>query len=59
MNGWFWGIGLGIIYLVLLFTLAVMTFRKGHWVLGLIGFIFPLLWLIGAVLPDKRRHSRR
>ena len=59
MNGWFWGIGLGIIYLVLLFTLAVMTFRKGHWVLGLIGFVFPLLWLIGAVLPDKRRHSRR
>jgi len=59
MNGWFWGIGLGIIYLVLLFTLAVITFRKGHWVLGLIGFIFPILWLIGAVLPDKRRHSRR
>jgi hypothetical protein len=56
MNGWFWGIGLAVIYLVLLFTLAVMTFRKGHWVLGLIGFIFPLLWLIGAVLPDKRRH---
>jgi hypothetical protein len=56
MNGWFWGIGLAVIYLVLLFTLAVMTFRKGHWVLGLVGFIFPLLWLIGAVLPDKRRH---
>jgi len=56
MNGWFWGIGLAVIYLVLLFTLAVMTFRKGHWVLGLIGFIFPLLWLIGAVLPDRRRH---
>jgi len=56
MNGWFWGIGLGVIYLVLLFTLAVMTFRKGHWVLGLIGFLFPFLWLIGAVLPDKRRH---
>ena len=59
MNGWFLGVGLGVIYLVLLFTLAIMTFRKGHWVLGLIGFIFPLLWLIGAVLPDRRRHSRR
>jgi hypothetical protein len=56
MNGWFWGIGLGVIYLVLLFTVAVMTFRKGHWVLGLFGFIFPILWLIGAILPDKRRH---
>ena len=56
MSAWGWGL-LGIIYLVLLFTLAVMTFRKGHWVLGLIGFIFPILWIIGAVLPG-RRYSR-
>ena len=56
MNGWFWGIGLGIIYLVLLFTLAVMTFRKGHWVIGVIGIFLPFLWLLGAVLPDKRRR---
>jgi hypothetical protein len=49
-------IGLGVLYLVLVATLAVMTFRKGHWVLGLIGFIFPFLWLVGAVLPPKRRY---
>ena len=54
MSPTFWGIGLGILYLVLLCTLAVMSFRKGHWVLGLIGFIFPLLWLFGAILPAKR-----
>ena len=54
MSPTFWGIGLGILYLVLLCTLAVMSFRKGHWVLGLIGFIFPLLGLIGAILPAKR-----
>ena len=54
MSPTFWGIGLGILYLVLLCTLAVKSFRKGHWVLGLIGFIFPLLWLIGAILPAKR-----
>jgi hypothetical protein len=47
---------MGILYLVLVFTFAVLTFRKGHWVLGLIGIIFPILWLIGAVLPDRRRH---
>jgi hypothetical protein len=29
MSGWGWGL-LGIIYLVLLFTVAIMTFRKGH-----------------------------
>jgi len=51
--GW---ILLGILYLVLLFTFAVMTFRKGHWILGLIGFFFPILWLVGAVLPDLRRR---
>jgi hypothetical protein len=54
MSGLGWSITLGVIYLVLLFTLAVLTFRKGHWVLGLIGFVFPVLWVIGAVLPDRR-----
>lgn len=58
MNGWFWGIGLGILYLVLLATVAVLTFRKGHWVLGLFGFILPFLWIIGAVLPSRYRHGR-
>jgi len=56
MSGTIWYVGLGVIYLVLLFTVAVLTFRKGHWVLGLIGIFFPILWLIGAVLPDKRRR---
>jgi len=57
MAGVFWGIGLGVLYLVLIFTLAVMSFRKGHWVLGLIGFIFPVLWLIGAILPSRYRRA--
>jgi hypothetical protein len=52
------GVGLAIllsaIYVVLIITLALLCFRKGHWVLGLIGFIFPLLWLIGAILPSRR-----
>jgi hypothetical protein len=51
-----WAILSGVIYLVLIFTLALMTFRKGHWVLGLIGFIFPLLWLIGAIMPSRRAY---
>ena len=50
-----WAILSAVIYLVLIFTLALMTFRKGHWVLGIIGFIFPLLWLIGAIMPRRRR----
>ena len=57
MSGVGWFI-IGIIYLVLLFTVAVLTFRKGHWVLGLIGFLFPVLWLVGAVLPGRRHRHR-
>jgi len=56
-SGWFFAIGLGVLYLVLLLTVAVMTFRKGHWVLGLIGFFIPILWLIGAVLPARRGRA--
>jgi energy-coupling factor transporter transmembrane protein EcfT len=56
MSGLGW-VGLGILYLVLLFTVAVLSFRRGHWVLGLIGFIFPVLWFVGAMLP--RRHGYR
>jgi hypothetical protein len=48
-----WAITVGIIYLVLLVVFAVLSFRKGHWVLGLIGFIFPILWIIGAILPGR------
>jgi hypothetical protein len=57
MSGWFWGFGLGILYLVLVFTVALMSFRKGHWVLGLIGFIFPILWFVGAILPSQHRRA--
>ena len=51
------GFTLGIIYLVLLVVFALLSFRKGHWVLGLIGFIFPIRWIIGAILPG--RYARR
>jgi len=54
--GWFFAIGLGVLYLVLLFTICVVTFRKGHWVLGVIGIFIPLFWVIGAVLPARRRY---
>jgi hypothetical protein len=54
MSGTAWAITLSILYLVLILTLAVLSFRKGHWVLGVIGFIFPVLWLIGAILPARR-----
>jgi hypothetical protein len=49
-------IGAAILYFVLLITLGVLCVRKGHWVLFIIGFIFPVLWLIGAIMqPAPRR----
>ena len=46
-----WIIGGGILYLVLIITLGVLTIRKGHWVMFIIGIFFPPFWLIGAILP--------
>ena len=53
---WLVGTGVAVLYLVLIFTLGLMTFRKGHYVLGILGILgifLPFLWLIGAVLPDR------
>lgn len=47
-------IGFAILYFVLLITLGVMTLRKGHWVMFIIGIFFPLFWLIGAVIQPVR-----
>jgi hypothetical protein len=44
------GIG-GLIYVLLLVTLGIISIRKGHWVMFIIGLFFPLFWLIGALLP--------
>jgi len=50
-----WSIVGGIIYFVLLVTLGVLSIRKGHWVMFLVGLIIPIFWFIGALLPGRRR----
>jgi hypothetical protein len=47
--GWLFG----VIYLVLLITLGVITFRKRHWVMFVLGFFFPIFWLIGALMRPR------
>ena len=42
---------LGVLYFVLLVSLGVMSIRKGHWVMFILGIFFPLFWLIGALMP--------
>jgi hypothetical protein len=46
-------IGGGILYLVLLFTLGIMTIRKGHWVMFILGIPLPVFWIIGALMPPR------
>ena len=43
----------GIIYFILLVTLGIITIRKGHWVMFIIGIFIPLFWIIGALMPAR------
>jgi hypothetical protein len=50
-------IGGGILYLVLMITLGILSIRKGHWVMFLVGIFIPLFWLIGAIMPPVAGRS--
>jgi len=54
---WIFGVTLFILYFTCLFTVCVLTFRKGYTLLGIIGIFLPILWLIGAILPPKEGSS--
>jgi len=43
-----------LLWVVLLIFLGFRTLRRGHWVMFLVGIIFPLFWLIGALIPARR-----
>jgi hypothetical protein len=48
------GGGLAILYVVLLITLGILTIRKGHWVMFILGIFLPLFWIIGALMRPRR-----
>ncbi len=50
----FWAITGGIIYFILMVTLGVISLRKGHWFMFIIGIFLPFFWLIGALMPSRR-----
>ncbi len=50
---WLLSFTLFAVYIVCLFTVCRLTFVKGYTLLGVIGIFFPLLWLVGAILPAK------
>jgi hypothetical protein len=51
---WILSVLLFAVYFVCLFTVCLLTFKKGYTVLGIVGIFIPFLWLIGAILPAKR-----
>jgi hypothetical protein len=46
-------IALATLYLVLLWTVAMTTWRNGHRVLFFAGIFLPFLWIIGAVIAPS------
>jgi hypothetical protein len=41
---------LGIVYFVCWIFLGMATVRKGHYWLFWIGFLIPILWIVGALI---------
>jgi hypothetical protein len=48
---------LSIFYFVILVTLGLTTLRKGHYALFIIGIVFLVLWLVGALIGPTPRAA--
>ena len=46
-----WG---AVLYLIAFITAGVMTIRNGHVVLFILGFLLPILWIVGAFMDRPR-----
>lgn len=51
------GVLLGALYLTTHIVLGLTTLGKGHTVLFFVGFVFPLLWIVGAIMGPKRMSA--
>ena len=47
-----------VLYIALFISLGVTTLRKGHYVLFWVGIIFPVLWIVGAIMSPAARAER-
>lgn len=48
-------ITLATLYVIAVFTIAMTTLRKGHTAMFWFGFLFPLLWIVGALMEPTSR----
>lgn len=55
---WVFGGLAAILYLFLIITLGLTTLRKGHWIMFILGFFLPLLWIVGALMPPTASAAR-
>jgi hypothetical protein len=46
-------LGIGVVYFFLMVTLGLVSLRKGHWVMFILGIPFPLFWMIGALMQPR------
>ena len=56
MSTFLW-IVLVVLYLTALISLGVTTLRKGHTLLFVLGIVFPILWIVGAVMAPTPRAA--
>jgi hypothetical protein len=50
-----WGIGIGaFLYMALLLIFGLGLAYKGRWLLFLIGFILPIVWIVGYVIYARK-----
>jgi hypothetical protein len=50
-----WGIGIGaFLYMILLVIFGLGLAYKGRWALFLIGFVFPIVWIVGYFVAGRK-----
>ena len=50
---------LGIVYIACWIYFGLATFRNGHYWMFWIGFFFPFLWIIGALISPTSAAAAR
>jgi hypothetical protein len=50
---------LAIVYIACWIYFGLTTFRKGHFWLFWIGFLIPILWIVGAFIAPTQRAAAR
>lgn len=48
---------LGVLYVALFILLGLATLRGGHYILFFFGIVFPILWIVGALIGPTPRAA--